>query len=141
MLEGREVTGWPPHRVAAAGLVRTFQIARELGRLTVLENLLLARRGQPVEAAWRALLAPFAVRRAEAAAIEDARALLERVGLWQLADEPASSLSGGQKKLLELARALMTGAQIILLDEPAAGVSPALMETLVASSGTCSRRV
>jgi len=132
LLDGREITGWPPHRVAAAGLVRTFQIARELGRLSVLENLLLARRAQPGEAAWRALLAPAAVRRAEAAAIEDARALLERVGLWQLADAPAGSLSGGQKKLLELARALMTGAGIILLDEPAAGVSPMLMDALAA---------
>jgi len=130
LLGGTDVTGWPAHRIAASGLARTFQIARELGRLSVLENLLLAAPGQPGEAAWRALLCPGATRRAESQRLEQARELLVRVQLWRLADEPAASLSGGQKKLLELARALMTGARVLLLDEPAAGVNPLLMEQL-----------
>lgn len=127
---GTDITGWPPHRIAAAGLARTFQIARELGGLTVLENLLLAAPGQPGESAWRALLRHRLSRRTEAARVAQARQLLERVHLWRLADESAANLSGGQKKLLELARALMTGARVLLLDEPAAGVSPMLMEQL-----------
>jgi len=131
-LEGRDITGIAAHRRAHFGLVRSFQVSRELGRLTVLENMLLARPSQPGEAAWQALLRPAAVRREETKAIERARALLERVNLWRLADDYAGSLSGGQKKLLELVRALMTEARIILLDEPAAGVNPLLIDDIAA---------
>jgi ABC-type branched-subunit amino acid transport system ATPase component len=123
-LQGRDVSRLPPHARAHLGLVRTFQISRELGDLTVLENLLLARPNQTGESVWKAFLRYPAVRREEKDAARRARAILERVGLWRLADAAARSLSGGQKKLLELCRALMLDPKIILLDEPAAGVSP-----------------
>jgi ABC-type branched-subunit amino acid transport system ATPase component len=124
LLDGVDITSVAPHRRALSGLVRTFQIARELGELTVLENLLLARPNQIGESVWKAFAFPGRVRRQERAAAERAHAILERVGLWRLADQPARGLSGGQKKLLELCRALMLDPKVILLDEPAAGVSP-----------------
>ncbi len=125
-----DVTGEPPHRMAERGLVRTFQISRELGELTLLENLLVARPRQSGERAWRALTGTRRVTEEERNALITARALLERVNLWQLADAPARTLSGGQKKLLELVRALMLGPRLILLDEPAAGVNPTLIGEL-----------
>jgi ABC-type branched-subunit amino acid transport system ATPase component len=124
VLDGVDITSVVPHRRALAGLVRTFQIARELGELTVLENLLFARPSQTGESVWKAFAFPRRVWREERAAAERAHAILERVGLWRLADHPARGLSGGQKKLLELCRALMLDPKVILLDEPAAGVSP-----------------
>jgi branched-chain amino acid transport system ATP-binding protein len=124
LLEGQDLTGLPPHQRARLGLVRTFQLARELGELTVLENLLLARQNQTGESVIKAFTRRSEVKREERAAGLRAKQLLEKVGLWRLADERASALSGGQKKLLELSRALMLDPKIILLDEPAAGVSP-----------------
>src|SRR5690349_2887351 len=112
------------------GLVRTFQISRELGELTVMENMLLAAPQQSGEAVWRNFVMPGLVRAQERAAIEKARALLEQVNLVQLANERARNLSGGQKKLLEISRALMLEPKIILLDEPTAGVSPVMTEAL-----------
>jgi ABC-type branched-subunit amino acid transport system ATPase component len=133
MLSERDVTGLPAHRLAALGLVRTFQICRDLGQLTVLENLLVARPRQTGEGVIGAVIRGRRVRDEEAAGIEEARALLARVDLWRLANEAAASLSGGQKKLLELCRALMLRPQVVLLDEPAAGVAPALRDVLVAT--------
>jgi len=130
---GDEIGSLPQHRLAGRGLVRTFQISRELGRLTVLENLLLARASQTGEGLIGLFARPGKVRREEEAAIEVARSELQRVNLWRLADEPAANLSGGQKKLLELSRALMLKPRLILLDEPAAGVAPAMEEVLVAT--------
>jgi ABC-type branched-subunit amino acid transport system ATPase component len=124
ILDGVDITTLVPHKRAVCGLVRTFQIARELSELTVLENLLFARPNQTGESVWKAFAFPNRVRREERTAAERARAILERVGLWRLADHPARGLSGGQKKLLELCRALMLDPKVILLDEPAAGVSP-----------------
>jgi ABC-type branched-subunit amino acid transport system ATPase component len=132
-LEGRSVIGLRPDQLARLGLVRTFQISRELGELTVLENMLLAAPAQSGESIWRNFLTPARVRAEEDACRERARALLQRVNLWQLANEPAKNLSGGQKKLLEIARALMLDPKIILLDEPTAGVSP-LMSKLLAET-------
>jgi ABC-type branched-subunit amino acid transport system ATPase component len=123
-LDGADITHLPPHERARLGLVRTFQISRELGEMTVLENLMLARAHQTGESVWKAFLKFGQVRREERAAAIRAKGLLEQVGLWRLADHPARTLSGGQKKLLELCRALMLDPKIILLDEPAAGVSP-----------------
>ncbi len=129
-LEGRAVTGLRPDRLAACGLVRTFQISRELGELTVMENMLLGAPGQTGESVWANFLAPVRVRTEEGRAIEKARAMLAQVDLSQLANEPARNLSGGQKKLLEISRALMLDPKIILLDEPTAGVSPLMTQTL-----------
>lgn len=129
--KGADVTGLPPHRLAARGLVRTFQICRDLGELTVLENLLVARPRQSGEKLLGALFRGRRVRAEEAAAVEEARVILQAVDLWALADAPAASLSGGQKKLLELCRALMAKPEIVLLDEPAAGVAPAMEQVLV----------
>lgn len=124
VFDGADITHAAPHLRASLGLTRTFQISRELGALTVLENLLLALPGQSGEGVLRALFRPARVRREEEQGIERARALLTRVDLWRLADARADTLSGGQKKLLELCRALMLRPRLILLDEPAAGVNP-----------------
>jgi ABC-type branched-subunit amino acid transport system ATPase component len=129
--EGRSVLGLAPPQRARLGIVRTFQIARELGNLTVLENLLLARPGRVGEGVLAALLDRSAIHAEERAAASQARDLLERVGLWHMADHLAGDLSGGQKKLLELARALMLRPKLILLDEPVAGVAPPLADKLV----------
>ncbi|PWC12613.1 ABC transporter ATP-binding protein [Brenneria corticis] len=128
----RDITRLAIHRRAALGISRTFQLSRELDSLTLLENLLLAAPRQPGDALWRIFLTPKDARRAEQAAIDKALALLERVHLRALRNEPAGSLSGGQKKLLELCRALMSDPAVILLDEPAAGVNPATIDELVA---------
>jgi len=130
---GENIGSLPQHRLAARGLVRTFQISRELVRLTVLENLLLARDQQTGEGLVGLFARPKRVRQEEESAIEIARAALQKVNLWRLADAPAASLSGGQKKLLELSRALMLKPKLVLLDEPAAGVAPAMEEVLVAT--------
>jgi len=126
LLDGGDVTGLPPHRLAEKGLIRTFQISRDLSALTILENLLVARPGQLGEGVVSALFAREKIRAEEEAAIEQARSLLQRVDLWRLADQSASSLSGGQKKLLEVLRAMMLSPKLILLDEPAAGVAPTM---------------
>jgi len=128
--EGRSILGLRADERARIGLVRTFQISRELGELTVLENMLLASPRQSGESVWRALFMPGRVRAEERAAAGKARALLGEVDLWPLANEPAKNLSGGQKKLLEISRALMLEPKLILLDEPTAGVSPAMTEAL-----------
>lgn len=132
-LFGEDVSRLPVHEIALRGMVRTFQLARELGRLTVLDNVMLAARAQPGERLHAVFLRPSAVRRREQEVLARALDLLEVVGLSGVAGMPAASISGGQKKLLELARALMLEAEVILLDEPAAGVNPALMDQLAAS--------
>jgi branched-chain amino acid transport system ATP-binding protein/neutral amino acid transport system ATP-binding protein len=123
---GRDITGWRPDRIAAAGLVRTFQIARGFPRLSVYENLLLYGDHQPGEAVTAALLRPPAVARREGELIDRAQTVARRLNLVRVLNEPAASLSGGQKKLLEIGRVLMASPRLIMLDEPVAGVNPAL---------------
>ena len=128
--DGQDIAGRRPDELARLGLVRTFQISRELGELTVLENMLLASPAQCGESVWRNFAARGRVRAEQAAAIARAHTLLEQVNLWPLANEPAKNLSGGQKKLLEISRALMLAPKAILLDEPTAGVSPLMSKAL-----------
>lgn len=125
---GAEISGWPPQRISRAGLVRTFQIARGISRLSVLENLLLYAPDQPGERIWAALVG--AGRAAERRARERAIVIARRLDLLPLANQPAGTLSGGQKKLLEIGRALMAEPLLVLLDEPIAGVNPALAERI-----------
>jgi ABC-type branched-subunit amino acid transport system ATPase component len=131
-LGDRDITRLSMHRRARHGIARTFQLSRELDSLTVLENLLVAAPDNPGDSLWRVFTDRGAIRKAESAALEHALALLERTRLLRLADAPAGNLSGGQKKLLELCRTLMVEAPIILLDEPGAGVNPALLDELAA---------
>jgi ABC-type branched-subunit amino acid transport system ATPase component len=126
LLEGSDISALPMRARTKRGLVRTFQFSRELGELTVLENMLTAGMSSKSEFISSALFWRRRTRLEQAQAANEARLLLEKVGLWPLADFPAKTLSGGQKKLLELARALMLDPKVILLDEPAAGVSPPL---------------
>ena len=130
LLDGEDVTGQPPHRLFAKGLCRTFQIPREQKGMTVLENLMLVPSGQLGERFYNPILRRGAVWKQEAALRKKAREVLEYVSLDHLENEPAGAMSGGQKKLLELARTLMAEPKIILLDEPAAGVNPTLMGRL-----------
>jgi branched-chain amino acid transport system ATP-binding protein len=130
VLDGIDITGMPSHRVFRRGLARTFQIPQEWSSLTVIENLMTVPAG-PAERPWSALLRPWRVRREEDALAAEARAVLARVSLDHLALERAGNLSGGQRKLLELGRALMARPRLVLLDEPSAGVNPALTQRLV----------
>jgi branched-chain amino acid transport system ATP-binding protein len=125
--EGRSLTALPAEARLAAGLGRTFQIPRPFPELTVLENLMVA---APPGAMLAAALAPRRTRARELAARERAETILERLALTRLARDPARVLSGGQRKLLELGRVLMAAPRMILLDEPAAGVNPALLEAI-----------
>lgn len=128
--DGRDLAHVHPEQVARMGMVRTFQLTKVMSRLTVLDNMLLAAPDQPGEGMFRALF-PFAWRAQERANIAKAEALLERFLLIKKKDDLAGSLSGGQRKLLEMARALMRDPQLVMLDEPMAGVNPALKQSLL----------
>ena len=130
LFDGEDITGLPTHRLFHRGIVRTFQIPHEFGRLTVLENLMAVPAAQPGERLWPVWLAPGAVARREREVRERAEDALRFLTLWDLRDELATNLSGGQKKLLELGRAMMTSPRIVLLDEPGAGVNPTLLVRL-----------
>jgi branched-chain amino acid transport system ATP-binding protein len=128
--EGRSMARLPPHRIARAGMVRTFQLTKALGKMTVLDNMKLAAPSQRGERMLAALVPP--IWRAQEATVESrALELLERFRLSGVRDDYAATLSGGQRKLLEMARALMAEPRMILLDEPMAGVNPALVESLL----------
>ena len=131
--DGRRLDGIPPHSVARRGVARTFQIPGELGRMTALENLALVPEGQLGEAMFTSLFAPGVVRRQEERVREQAREVLGLLQLTHLEDELAANLSTGQKKLLEIGRALMASPKLVLLDEPAAGVNPTLMREIAAT--------
>jgi len=131
--QGQEITGLQPEEVANRGLVRTFQIARELEEMTVLENMLLAPRDQRGERLVASVVPGLrsGVDDQERELLERAWETLELFEIDHLAGEDAGGLSGGQRKLLELARALMTEPEMLLLDEPFAGVNPTLEEKLL----------
>ncbi|MEU7744835.1 ABC transporter ATP-binding protein [Nonomuraea sp. NPDC049158] len=127
---GNNMSGVPAHRVARAGMVRTFQLTKALSRLTVMENMRLGAQKQRGENFWRALV-PGSWRAQEEAITEQAEDLLTRFKLDAKRDDFAGSLSGGQRKLLEMARALMVKPELVMLDEPMAGVNPALTQSLL----------
>lgn len=128
--DSKDITGLPPHRVFDQKICRTFQVPREHGTMTVLENLMLVASDQAGEQFWNNWFRPGLVRRQEREIRDRAFEVLEFVDLTRLAHELASRLSGGQKKLLELARTLMAEPRLVLLDEPAAGVNRTLMRKL-----------
>ena len=129
-LAGEDVTGLPPHALFERGLLRTFQIAREFGSLTVRENLMIVPGGQSGERLSTALFARSRIAAEERALAGRADEVLEFLTLSHLADEPAGNLSGGQKKLLELGRTMMVDARIVFLDEVGAGVNRTLLNTI-----------
>ena len=131
-LGGKRIDRSPPHRIVRAGLARTFQTARALTRMTVLDNVRLAAPGHPGERLDSLVLRRGAVRLREREVTEQALDLLRLVRLDTHADSLSGTLSGGQRKLLDLARILMASPRMILLDEPMAGVNPALREELLA---------
>jgi len=131
LAQGKRIDGLPPHDIFRHGIVRTFQIPRELKRMTVLENLMLVPSKQAGERIWSSWLLPWRVKRQEQEIESRAVDVLSFVNLLNLRDEYAGNLSSGQKKLLELARTLMAEPQLVLLDEPGAGVNPTLMNQLV----------
>jgi len=128
-LHGRLLAGIPAYKVAQRGMVRTFQLTKVLPRLTVLDNMLVAAKSQPGQTLRGAILGGWHT--AERQNEEQAREILERFGLTAMASEYAGSLSGGQRKLLEMARALMVRPTVVMLDEPTAGVNPVLIQSLL----------
>jgi len=132
IFQGEGIDRLPPHRIFNKKIYRTFQITREFAQMTVLENLMLIPEDQIGEKIWNTWFRPGRVRKQENAIQEKALEVLEFVELIDLKNEYAGSLSGGQKKLLELARSMMAEPRMILLDEPGAGVNPTLMRKLTA---------
>lgn len=126
-----EISGEGPEKRIGRGVGRTFQIPRPFPEMTVLENVLTGAQNQSGERFWMNFVGTGRVAAEERAAVEKARALLDFVLLAKLQNEPARILSGGQRKLLELARILMADPEVVLLDEPAAGVNPTLLEFII----------
>jgi branched-chain amino acid transport system ATP-binding protein len=129
-LDGEDITALPAHRRQARGLARTFQLAHEFSRMTALENLMVAADNRRGENILNAIFRPGACREREQAAYDAAREMLDFLEIPQLADTLAGSLSGGQKKLLELGRALMQTPKVVLLDEIGAGVNRTLLSKI-----------
>ncbi len=129
-VDGEDVSGVGPHVLARKGVVRTFQLTKALAKLSVLDNMKLGAVSQRGELLRNAVL-PFLWRDEEKQVEERARELLDRFNMTHMADEYAGTLSGGQRKLLEMARALMTRPRLVMLDEPMAGVNPALTQSLL----------
>ena len=118
---GKDTTRFSPDQVSRAGMVRTFQVARGFPKLSVFQHLMLYGRDQPGEGLWQAIVGSKAAREREAALAERAWETARFLRLDHLIDNPATALSGGQKKLLEIGRALMAEPRLVLLDEPTAG--------------------
>jgi neutral amino acid transport system ATP-binding protein len=128
---GNEITHLAPYRIAHQGMVRTFQITKALEGMPVIDNLMLAAQEQPGEKLRNVVFRPFGWRKRESEVSKQASDLLEIFNLTRLRDEYAGTLSGGQRKLLELARALMARPRFLLLDEPMAGINPTLGRQLL----------
>ncbi|HEX9681938.1 MAG TPA: ABC transporter ATP-binding protein [Acidimicrobiales bacterium] len=128
--DGRDVSGRPAHRIARSGMIRTFQLTKALSKMSVLDNMLVAGAAQRGEHLLSGLVPPT-WRSQERALVDRAAVMLERFELDRMASEYAGTLSGGQRKLLELARALMAEPSMLLLDEPTAGVNPVLVQSIL----------
>ena len=128
--DGEDIAGLPTHEMFHRGIVRTFQSPQEFGKLTVLENLMVVPQEQVGENLFRTWFSARSVARREREVRERAEEVLEFLSLAPLCNELAENLSGGQKKLLELGRTMMTDARLVLLDEPGAGVNPTLLGRL-----------
>ncbi len=130
MLAGRDITRLSPQERVAAGLVRTFQLARGFPKLTVFQHLMLYGQSHPGERFWQSLWPSRAARLREDELAEEALSIAARLHLSHVLDNPVTALSGGQKKLVEIGRALMAKPRLILLDEPMAGVNPTLADEI-----------
>ena len=133
IFDGEDVTGLKPHDLFRRGMLRTFQIAHEFSQMTALENLMAVPPAQPGETLLTNWLAPERVRRADLAVKHKAEDVIDFLKLGHVRNELAGNLSGGQKKLLELGRTMMTEAKAVLLDEVAAGVNKTLLKDLAAN--------
>ena len=134
--QGDAIEGLAPHQIFKKRVYRTFQITREFAQMTVLENLMIMPEQQAGEKIWNTWFRASAVRNQEKEIRDRALEVLEFVELIKLKDEYAGSLSGGQKKLLEIARSMMADPKLVLLDEPGAGVNPTLMRKLITNIET-----
>lgn len=130
LLDGEPIHHLQPYIIARMGMIRTFQVARVLSRLSVLDNLLLAAQKQTGENFWNTWFQQKQIAQEEKAQRQKAIEILDSIGLARMANEYAGALSGGQRKLLEIGRALMADPKLILLDEPAAGVNPTLINQI-----------
>ena len=130
VFEGEDITRLPTYRRARKGLVRTFQLPSEFSRLTVLENLLVAAPSNRGDSLWGALLGKRYWIRDEERLVEEARGLLKRFGMSAKESDYAGMMSGGQKRLIEIMRALMLHPRCLLLDEPMSGVHPRIIEEI-----------
>ena len=138
--DGHDITRRDAYAIYRLKLARTFQIPRPFAKMTVLENVMVAALGQAGEKFWNTWLRPGRVKRQETEIRERAHEVIRFCNLTAVEDNLAGAVSGGQKKLLELARVLMSEPRMILLDEPAAGVNPALLDTLVEKIVEINRR-
>jgi branched-chain amino acid transport system ATP-binding protein len=129
-LEGQSINNVASYKLAKRGMVRTFQLTKVLSRMSVIDNMKLGGTGQRGESFWRALITPLWSGQ-EAEVERHASELLDRFNMTHMSDEFAGTMSGGQRKLIEMARALMTDPKLVMLDEPMAGVNPALTQSLL----------
>jgi len=136
LFQGQSIEGLSPHQIFRKKIYRTFQITREFSHMTVLENLMIMPGCQVGERIWNTWIRSAAVRHQEKQIMQKALEVLEFVELIDLKDDYAASLSGGQKKLLEIARSMMADPIMVLLDEPGAGVNPTLMKKLITNIKT-----
>jgi neutral amino acid transport system ATP-binding protein len=130
LFDGEPIHQLQSHQIAQCGMIRTFQVARVLSRLSVLENMLLAAQHQTGENFWLTWFKQKQIAAESRQQREQAMTILDSIGLAHMAHEYAGALSGGQRKLLEMGRALMSQPKLILLDEPAAGVNPTLINQI-----------
>ena len=130
-LKGQPITGLPPHQIVRRGIARTFQMVRVFRNMTVMDNMLLGPKGQAGENAITGILGLPAVRHQERHNIARAQDLLDLMGLRRFENEMTGNLSYAEQKMVEIARALMTDPELIMLDEPASGINPTLLATIL----------